>query len=422
MKVDLYSHEIPEIFTDFKSIIGEKYWLNRVKRVKEDIRGHRYLEEYLKEENAIAFAMSRYSKLFRQSTKPAIHDLEYESLLPAIRFASQILSIMEKSSDKQVKALTRRIHGGFKKPNDLKAMELELAAATHFIRRGYEISWPEMEGTGVFDLLVKEIGLSNLEVECKLITRDKGRKIHHREAQELFHNIQNKFMALSKGLNTGLSVVLTMPNRLPNKIQQKHEILKRVYEQIILAESKSFDDGYDVRISEFDLSVLGDYSFMKDDNIRRNIADSVTGTSNREIMICGNINGGCIVFVIQSMQDDTFLDSIFNTLDNSAKKQFSSTRPAMFCVAIDSLGEAELRSLASEERDLQKPHSALQIKSSEFLGNNNRNHIVCLSFLSKDSQLPNFNHQMLSGGSTYYFNNKESNFWHDDFKNIFTPA
>jgi hypothetical protein len=118
-----------------------------------------------------------------------------EQLYPAASFAAQVLSFIDASPKPLAEQFRRRVHGAFKNPDDMRGLRLELMAATHFLRRGRQVSWPEMTGEGNFDLLVSDVGPDGLEVECKSISVDKGRRIHKRESLDF----------LKVGLGGGIS-------------------------------------------------------------------------------------------------------------------------------------------------------------------------------------------------------------------------
>jgi hypothetical protein len=65
----------------------------------------------------------------------------------------------------------------------MHGLRLELQAATHFSRRGNHVSWHRVNNAGTFDLLVDDLGPSGLEVECKSISDNKGRRIRAHEPE-----------------------------------------------------------------------------------------------------------------------------------------------------------------------------------------------------------------------------------------------
>lgn len=419
LKVELHTHEIPGLFTRFRDVIDERYWLKRVNSIKEDIRGRPFLANFLTRENAIAFALAKCSDLVRQYGRIPMQEAENHNLYPAMSLAAQVISIMDHSSKNEAAKLVQRIRGGFKNPDDMRAIQLEIMAATHFVLRGYSIGWPEMEGLGRFDLLVKDLGTNGLEVECKSISGDKGRKIHRREAFEFHHLVKPGLHALSRKLQSGIAVVLTLPDRLPVMHKQKQDLAKRVINAVLASQNTVLDDGSDIRVSEFDMKTLGIVETGNGTGISRASIDKITATNNREAMILGS-KTGAIVFVLQSRRDDTMLEYVFDTVSESAKNQVSKSRPALFLVGLHDVEADSLLSIATQDNDPAKSPTALRIAVSDFLAKKNRDHVIGVGFLSKGNLNPELNGVVKSGGTAYIFPKKESSFWHQDFSGLFS--
>lgn len=419
LKTTLHTHEIPSIFNNFKNIIGEETWLKRAKLINQDIQGHRHLKDFLLRENSIVISLNKYSDLINKYGIIPSNEIENRDLYPAISFAAQSLSIIDHMQDQQKKEIIRRIHGAFKNPDDMRAIQLEMTAATHFTKKGYSVSWPEMDKTGRYDLFVDGLGDKGLEVECKSISGDKGKKIHKRETLDFFHQIRNRIEFITKNLHIGLSIVLTVPKRFPKKHNDKTELVSRICDQLLAAQSKSYQDGNDIRISEFDFKIINNNASKTKFTIDIDIINQITGTNNRGGLIMANGKGGGVILVIQSSQDDALLEYVFNTLSKSANNQLSKIRPAMFIVGFHDIENNELYEIAAQERDLKQQPTLLQRGASEFLASQNRDHIVGVSFIDNGSLIPKQNGDVASGGTSYTFMKKESSFWHESLSDLF---
>lgn len=419
LKVELQTDEIPDVFARFRNVVDERYWLKRLASINEDIRGHRFLKDYLIEENAITFALARCSDLVARYGRIPMQETENYGLYPAISLAAQVLSMMDHSSGLETKKLVQRIRGAFKTPDDMRAIQLEMMAATHFVHRGYSLIWPEMDGVGTFDLLVKDIGTNGLEVECKSVSSDKGRKIHRREALEFHQLVEQKLRAVSRNLRVGVAVVLTVSGRLPTSFLKKKDLVKRVIDSILAAQSTVLEDGSDIRISEFDMATLGNIGLVKRPVISSAAIDQITATRNRESMILGN-KKGAIVFVLQSRQDDTMLQYVFDTVSQSAKNQVTQSRPALFLVGFHGIEAEKLLDIAKQDNDTKQPPTALRGAVSDFLANQNRDHVVGVGFLSGSALNSELRGVTKSGSMAYVFQKKESRFWHEDFVGLFS--
>lgn len=421
LKVELQTNEIHDVFVRFRDVIGERYWLKRVSVIKKTIREHQILKTLLVEENAIAIALTRCSNLVAQYGRIPMLETEKHELYPAISLAAQVLSIMEDSTKVEAIKLVNRIRGSFQRPDSMRAIQLELMAATHFVHRGHEVIWPEMEGIGRFDLLVNNLGTNGLEIECKSISADKGRKIHRRDAMEFHQLVKPQLEKLSRNLNTGISIVLTVPDRLPTSIQNRKGLVKYLIASIITAQSMALEDGSDIRVSEFDMATLGDVGTVDHPSISRGAIDKITATENREAMILGS-KTGAIVFVLQSRQDDKMLKYVFDTLSESAKNQVSKSRAALLLVGFHGIEGEVLLDTAKQDNDSEQPPTALRVAVSKFLANQERDHVVGVGFLSGSALDPELNGVVKSGGTAYVFTKEESSYWHQDFSGLFHKA
>ena len=419
LKVELQTSEIPDVFVRFRNVIDERYWLKRLSDIKKTIRDYQFLKNYLIEENAIAIALARCSNLVAQYGRIPIHETENRELYPAISLAAQLLSIMGHSSDVEAKKLVQRIRGAFQRPDSMRAIQLEMMAATHFVHRGHQLVWPEMEGIGTFDLLVKDIGTNGLEIECKSISANKGRKIHRREALEFHHLVKPQLQTVSRKLQTGIAVVLTVPGRLPTLLQQRKDLARHVISSVLAAQSMVLEDGSDIRVSEFDMATLGYIGTAEHPIISRAAIDQITATQNREAMILGN-KKGAVVFILQSRQDDTMLQCVFDTVSESAKHQVSKSRPALFLVGFDGIEAEEMLDIAKQDNDPLQSPTALRVAVSDFHANPNRDHVIGVGFLSGGVLKPELHGVVKSGGTAYVFPKKESSFWHEDFSGLFS--
>lgn len=419
MLTDIYIGNIPTIFDRFSELIGDQHWKKRVDLLKSEIRGNRLLKDHLLKENELAFDFQEATDLIKKYGTIPVHERDCTSLYSSMGFASQILSIADTSGSKEKGQLVRRVHGALKNPDDMRGLRLELMAATHFIRRGLDVQWPETIGDGTMDLKVPALGPKGLEIECKSISGDKGRKIHKREALDFFSLIAPQLNDLGKGLKVGISAVLTIDGRMPTSFSDRKKLAQSVTRNILAASTTCQLDGAQLRVNEFDSSSLGDLGEDGIPVVSREHIDAITGTTNREALIVGRKSGGAIVLVLQSNQDDSLLTYLFDTLSRSANRQLSGSRAGMFLVGFDGMEASSLIDLAMQESDTSNLPSALRVQVSDFLMSQGREHVVGVGFLSKGALRTPSGGVIESGGSAYVFPKKTSKFWHSDFSGLF---
>jgi len=420
VQIELYTGEIPEVFERFSELIGAQHWKKRVDLLNADIKGNRLLKEYLMQENEIAFGLQAATELTKKFGRFPVRHLDSSPLFPCMAFSAQILSIAEASGSAQRTQLVRRVHGALKNPDDMRGLRLELTAATHFLRRGLDVQWPEMIGGGTMDLVIQGLGPQGLEIECKSISEDKGRKIHKRDALDFCSLIAPQLNDLGKGLKAGVVAVLTLDGRMPGNFMDRKKLAQSVVRHVLSGASNCHLDGANLRIHEFDPALLGELGEDGHPVVSRDRVDSVTGTSNRQALIVGRKSGGAIVLVLQSTQDDSLLTYAFDTLSRSASRQLSGKRAGMFLVGLEGLEAESLTELARQDSTGDQPPTALRVRVSDFLASQGRDHVVGVGFISKGALRSAAGGVTDSGGSAYVFPKRQSPFWHSDFSGLFS--
>ena len=418
---EIYTNQISETYQRFARIIGESNWKKRVFDIKSEIKGNKFLRDHLYQENSIAMQFENLRTLIAKFGVIPQNEINNKLNYPALGFSSQILSIIDTSSREFNEKFIGRVQGAFRNPIDMRALRLELSAATHFSRRSCKIRWPELTQQGSVDLFIEDIGPQGFEVECKSISEDTGRKIPKRAVLEFYSLLWPQLLSLRNGLSIGISAVLTIPDRLPNDYRSRLELAKQFGVNICEGKNANLADGTQIRVSKFELSRLPQISL---DNLApreiRVALDDVTSTSNRQTMLFRNESGGALALTVQSAKDDSLIKSIFNTLSDSAARQFTGTLGGMFFTGFQGLSDSQLLSVASQDMDATQTPTALHYAVSKYLASDERDHIVGIGFMS-DSGLRTHDSNVIElGGSAYYFPKRESPYWSEDFSGLFS--
>ena len=129
----------------------------------------------------------------------------------------------------------------------------------------------------------------------------------------------------------------------------------------------------------------------------------------------GTPAGGMLALVMQSAVADDVLDQVFATLDDSAARQFTGQRGALFWVALQGLDADQLLSVHQQDGTPGAQPSALRLGVSNFL-NRAPSHVVGVVFGSRSGLLPAIGNSMDSGGATNFFLKEESPHWHASFR------
>jgi hypothetical protein len=296
----------------------------------------------------------------------------------------------------------------------MHGLRLELQAATHFARRGQRVAWHRVNNGGTFDLLIEDLGPSGFEVECKSISENTGRRIPRHDALEFWGELWRDVAGVAQNLRSGLAVVLTVPYRLPVDAEERVALAREVIARIVAGSGATLGGGALVRIESFDPDKIEAAKDNGREKLRKAI-DAATGTTNREAAVYGTPAGGMLAFVTQSAVEDAVLDRMFATLDESAARQFTRKRGALFWVALQGIDADQLLSVHEQDSGPGKQPTALKLGVSNFL-HRAPDHIVGVVFSSKSGLIPAVDGSTDSGGTTNFFLKEESPFWHASFR------
>jgi len=428
LALELHCRDIPKIYARFSREIGERSWVKRVSCVKEEIKGNPFLESYHHQESSIAFQLVQLNELQQRFGGFASMAYNDHHLYQAASFAMQVLSVIDASSRVFADRFRARVRDCIStNPADLRALELELRTATHFLRAGRKVTWPEMscqdvEGKRLCDLLMEDLGPLGLELECKSFAEDTGRKITRREALEFFWLVRSNHWKKLRSGTQGIAMVMTVNRKLPTAHKDRIELAQLVASQVLSGQTGALESG-DVKVQTqcFDPLPLGlelSKTGGKPDQLRGTL-EKLTGTVNKETVVISTEAGGALIMAIKSKEDDSLMDKIVRTLKCSASAQFTGKRAGMMVAGFQGLSAEQLLNIATHDQDPDAAPTELRLRASRFLGSKNRDHIVGAVFLSSSSLRPAVADIQDSGGTAYNFPKRESPFWSDEFSGLF---
>jgi hypothetical protein len=424
LATEIHLTRIPALFRRFAQEVGESLWRRVAADCRQEMKGNSFLRDYFAREYAVVFQLDRISDLMKRYGKLSTSQEELRTLYPAAAFLAQVLSLIDSWTPTNAERLRRRVQGALKNPADLRGLGLEFSVATHFAHRGWTVQWPETLGVAgeTFDHLVEMKGVPPLEVECKSIGEDKGRRIQRREVLDFYKLLHPHLKTTTRGLSRGLSAVVTLPSRLPSAHRDREGLAKALGQSIFRGVSCVLPDGTDIRIAEFDAGLLGLAPHDKQPHELRQAIDGVTSTRNCQAVLVGTDVGGALVMVVQSAKDDHFLKATFDTLSDAASRQLTSRRAGMLVAAFDGLGGEQLHDVAMDDQNSQSPPSALQLGASRFLSATSREFVVGLAFFSRSGLQPVEDGLVdATSGTAYYFPKRKSPLWNDRYSGLFAP-
>lgn len=400
---EIHQADFPSRFDEFERYVGTSAWKKTVQKVGAEIKGARFLGGYLRHRHRIAFALwaiSEFRSKYGHLNFPVSGDVDvYEACVLVTQFSH----IRRHLAEAEGWALARRIAGGLKNPDDLRALQFELQLSTHFARRGYDIAFPETRGTGTFDVLATRAG-TQVEIECKSVSGNKGRQVHRRAALEIQHLVERELSFLLKTLRTGLLLRIVFNRRPPSAYNDRMELVRAIRSAVLTGKTQTLSE-YEIRLCDFDLVGTPFENSRPDEAAVQEFLGS-HGVVNRETMIFGRKGANVIALSLESRISDRLLAETFDTVSDAAKRQLSGQRPGIVCVKFEELTAEQIEELGVERGE----PTALRIGASKFLSSASARNVSVLSFFADGELTAMANGGISRGGRTYSFVNDANSF------------
>lgn len=406
--------DIPKFLRTCREIPGASAWIQREKDFDAQIRSNPLIERYLDIHFPIERAMGhvrRYRAMTDRLPSPLSPKRGGIGLLYA--FAGILARVYPLLPPSAQNALKGKISGALKDNVGLSPLAFEMRTVAHFLATGFDVEFHDLCEGGGYDFLVRKAGIE-IEVECKSVSGDLGRKVH------LFRQYQlGKYLVqpMSKGAKPGIGrlVVATLPDRLVGR----REILEGIAARITLALTDSRDisetDSCSVNYREFPISGspfdCPSPPIIGEDDLA-DFCSRLLGYEIGQAMTIFTPRKSATVVAIRSLKKDEFLKGIYRELKDAAAYQLSGQRPGIICVQFRNLTSNQLRDVAEEPKRTNEP-TGLQIMTAKFFDNEARAHVHTVAyvapgqFVTKDFRAGDWRTQVTSEDAySYFFTNK----------------
>lgn len=290
-------------------------------------------------------------------------------------FSTGVMSLHDQLSTGGRKRLTGQLFDGLKSDSGLLSLQLEVSTITHLVRAGYDVQANDLENGRGFDFLASKDGL-DVEVECKLVSADIGRKIHRRHSAKLLHALTP---ALEQAFGTGirgLVVQITLPGRLTVAPAQHEAIVRAV--RVGLLAGTADEPACTVRLHDFQMEASlfaarrGAQQHVKE---VRDLVARLTGRRNSTLMMMVSQGERALVVSLESAQPDAVLDGIRRQLRDAAEGQLTGERPGCLVAELHDLDDSQMLSLITSESPQREGATGLQIMTSDLLQADSRRHV-----------------------------------------------
>ena len=273
-------------------------------------------------------------------------------------FAVSFRRLYATLSEQARKRLTGSLWGQYGRKGGLRPLTYEMTIIQHLSRMGFRIEFHDLEEKGGFDFLAVDADGTEVEVECKHLSADVGRKIHREDAYTLLDLLKPVLAKELENAREGQVLVVEVPDRL--------ESSRPVMDEIVGLAAAAF--GSPNGRAE---SVAASVSLISEDRER---PDTIWDSGHHIGTRFGRLG-----VILRSANADAVFDAVGKKLKDEAGRQFSATRPSVLFAQVSDLTAPQIVEL---QRSQAKGVNPLQWMASQVLVS--RKHLSAVSLTTLD--------------------------------------
>lgn len=329
-------HDLPTLggyIPRFLALVGEERWFKRMNQLDEEQLSSFFLWKIVADYHWLEMALSYQSEVLKHKGSLDSGLMDTASRV-ALQFAGAVVEIHNRLGPRGRRSLEGRLVGAIKAETGFAALYLELDLACRLMDSGYEVDFPDLEGTGQYDLMFRR-GDVVCEVECKSLSADAGRKIHRKDFYRFMDAIRP---ALTERNGHRDVLVVTLRDRLsPTRDDQR--LLKKDVIDILKgnASSELVRAKYRLERNEVEKR-LPNLNFGDEQAAYKQCIDAFG--PNLHVSGLEASGSGCVLVMRSEKEDDTskpLLEAM-----RKASSQFSGSNPSFIAVQFQEVKLADL--------------------------------------------------------------------------------
>lgn len=402
-----HQEDFPRHLSKFLEHVPERLIFDFARNVRSEIAGFPSLRDLLKDQHRLTFSLETIIAEFRSSGNLVTNPLTSRSIYDAVALVVHFSSICDSIEHRHARELGARIRGGIKNPEDLKALLYELQVAVLLSACGFDVTFPEATENGNFDILATKDG-NQVEFECKMITADKGRRIHQREGRLILDSIRSELTPISGRLQSPMLVRVVFPDQPPKGPTACREIAKSVLAAVIGGPHLKFEH-LRVEVSDIppDAIIFAPDDPASPEALRRvgRFLESL-GIRNRTHMVFGKKAAAPIIVSLECDKPDKVLPETIKTIAEACSRQLTGERPSVICVKFDAISANELVEIGQEQGE----PTALRVATSRFINSGSSRRASQLVYMADGLMSQDANGAISRIGATYKFKNPNNEY------------
>lgn len=404
---DLVPADAHKLLNRFIAITGWDVWKKRFSDLDQQCSTSIFLDDFISDSLEIEMALQRAARYRNQRhTWPVLRpDNIDSSTYKMLGFVSITARVHQRLSPQGRARLKGMLRNGLKDDRGLSSVAFEMEVAGYLLRHGFDVKFNDLEGGG-FDFLARRDG-AELEVECKHVSADVGRKIHrHRMAQFGSYFTRSWSGRLDDG---GHFLSVTLPDRLNGE----DGAMRAIADKVTLALETKLDDlrptPCTVQYQPFSLAgtPLEDAARSIDVKSVHRFTEARFAKQNPNLLIVHRPRKAALLVSVESRKPDKVLDGIYRQLKGGAN-QLSRNRPGVLCALLADITTPQLHNLAGAGSP-----TGLQIITSNLLNSKKRQHLHTIAYMALGDLTASSHHlgnrverSIQAKGAAYSFKNR----------------
>lgn len=345
----------------FLAFTGRSLWEDQIEKLQQQLSSKKFhfYKVWLKKRNPLLGPLREYFQLIKEGKSI------WKNASPQLKYLAKqtcILNILLRNLNSIAK---NKILGDLGDPARLKSFLFELQIATHFLVRGFDVDFLDLESQSEqesFDFLVKNQH-AEIEIECKRKSYDAGRKV----TREGFYLLADAICSETLGGGQNFAVNIVCQDTLG---KNQHEFQKFAESIRCALDSKQVSINLGPKVSAQISTLPPDMKISSNQEAAKILSPNWTPDAHYAV-----ISGkkGTIIIRTESQKRDRVLKAIFEELEKGSD-QLTKTRPSILACYIEEIEE--------NEWELLKDEGGLANMTGAFFVKDRNNHVNMIAYSS----------------------------------------
>lgn len=326
-------------------LLPRKMWVAAAQRQHSYAIENPFMRDFIVARHGIALGMASLLHAWQRSQHVPKMPRTNEEAVGA-EFVVAAARAFQKLSLSGQYRLRRMIEGAIGSDAGLGSIAHEITTAAEFSRRGWEVSFEDMEQRGRYDLLAATTD-TRVEIECKTVSGDIGRRVHERDFLRLVHRLNPILKIL--GRQSGYHLVeVDLLQRLPKDNPSHCAIERAVTTALEAGKCHAGSLGHVTYTRPFVPLPKLAAAISSRAGLREFVDDVYLRPMDQlnRMTVASAFENGCVVFTMKSQKSDKVVDGIYLQLKDKAANQFTKSHPAVLCVRLEAVSHKGLLELA----------------------------------------------------------------------------